>query len=528
MSGLPLPLMGWEAFKDRHEKDKRTIFDMPNKPMPARKRRLIAPDMPKDRDLYSVFHPGLDADTKAPWEDQPGSETRDSLYEHQEPTSSSSPNTHSGASTNEEASVSSDTIGNSADEDTTAIATTVETHVSDFIDLEDNEVKLLRLKFARLALDDNFHQFSRFPPEIRRLIWRHTWDHRTVMISRRILGTCDNTAKEIKFNDGTVDDARTIRDDHHFRNLSLWDPKGSSPGPYQGQYIITYTKSNCTPPISLWVCWESRHETMEHFGLALRLPGGVSSICFNFDLDILYWTLHSPLSAAFSRKDMSKLTRVSIPELAPAVPSFVELIPLWNPEPDRMKRQSEEDKRYKFEEFKYVWRLLRRWFPALREITIQPFHQCDCYAVTKKLEVPYPINIVDDLDYDIPDFDDFCESCFNIQESINRYFPTIGTSDGSAQDDVDRILDQEDILEPVYKAESIVIGTVPAAKSWEEDEEVIVNYLAIHDNEPRTSSTWDLEAETRNMDVVRRKCIAYTLEHAFGRQGYFEPPIFNM
>ncbi|KAI0602627.1 hypothetical protein F4775DRAFT_588192 [Biscogniauxia sp. FL1348] len=424
------------------------------------------------------------------------------------------------------------------DEDDTDSDATVDSDEHDeplLVDAEDESVTSLRLQFAKLnVLDAYFPQFNKLPPELRSMIWEASWEARNVLIDRHLIGTRNRETMVLENNGGNVPDARMLRSEHHLRNLCYWGDPGCSimnhirPDldfeDWMETCLVTLTRSTCKPPISLWVNHESRCQTLRKYERAFHLIHGYSTIYFNFEKDMLYFSLHSPLAAAFTRRDMSRLTRLSIPAIEPPLRSFIMMLGDWDISVPDIHRRDEEDNRYEYPEFKYVWRLMRCWFPALREINIQPFHECDCYNVTKRLNLHHPILINVDVAWDVDDYDDFCYSCFNIQDNIHATYPLMDISQSSGQDDFNRIMQREGILAPVHREETLVIGTYPPTRVGGERQKVIVNYVAIYNDGHE-----DLpEAERVDMDVVNRFSIARTLQHAFGQPDMYETTIFKM
>ncbi|KAI5921859.1 hypothetical protein F4810DRAFT_676220 [Camillea tinctor] len=398
---------------------------------------------------------------------------------------------------------------------------------------EDDETTSLRLQFDRLTLlDYKFPQFGKLPPEIRQMIWECTWEYRTVFVDRHIIGTDSREFYDLQYNDGYGDGGREMRGDFNFHILWRWGDPGlgdERPDPTWDTYLVTLTRSrSIKPPVSLWVNQESRRETLQKYSLAFRLAGGRSTIYFNFERDMLYFSLHSPLSAAFLQKDLSQLTRISIPELGPMVYSFAQRMEPWFLELTELPRRDADDDRYTYPEFKEVWILLRRWFPALREITVQPFYECDCYNVTRINNYGLPIRVEAHEMFDIPDFDDFCYSCFNIQDTVDHSYPPLDTSHRSIRNDINRIMDFEGISHPVHVEEILVIGNAPPTKRGQKDEDVVVRYYSVHDGEPDTYVPSTEEEEVVDWELVKRQMVAKTLQRAFGRPDVYDQVVLRM
>ncbi|KAI0010906.1 hypothetical protein F4779DRAFT_638262 [Xylariaceae sp. FL0662B] len=400
--------------------------------------------------------------------------------------------------------------------------------VSYLTPVEGPSIPQLEQQCDYMSIDgDFFPQFSRFPPEIRRMIWQHTWEHRLVSFTRRIIGTLDNQTNFMYFNDGNITGARQMRQ-KHVRNTQLawrFSQLGSQlPWNLQSHMafnIVTRTCLSrfCNPPVSLWVNGESRDETLRHFQPALGCALGQSTMYFNFNLDILDFPLHSPLSTAFSMGDLSRLRRLSIPELVPTLPSFKMLTGRWDDTPiySLRKTYGEIDESIYYAEFRKAWRLLRRSFPELREIYLTPFHQCKRYDSTKAIDHRGPLDIESYSDILLDEIDRNCHSCMNIQSGIStRFHPIgVGASRPSAQEEFNMVLDHHNIMAPVIKQRKISIGRAPRKHRNDRDEDVIVTYYGIHDAEAE-SAQLNLQARTIDWAAVRRQCIARTLERAFG------------
>lgn len=87
--------------------------------------------------------------------------------------------------------------------------------------------------------------------------------------------------------------------------------------------FVTRTWSRTQLPVSLFVNFESRSETLRHFGVSWSLYGGFSHVYFNFDLDVLRLPLHGSLSLNFEKIDLERLRRISIPESVPPFSHFI-------------------------------------------------------------------------------------------------------------------------------------------------------------------------------------------------------------
>ncbi|KAI1212694.1 uncharacterized protein F4807DRAFT_346276 [Annulohypoxylon truncatum] len=395
-----------------------------------------------------------------------------------------------------------------------------------------HDIQQSQQDLAQLSTDScaRFPQFRMLPPELRRQIWRETWEHRNVKLARRISLVAD--ARQ----EGQRDTDLIIFALHHSHvTRKHWDIREHesndclySQGPYAqvAPKIVTHTRSTTRPPVSLWVNRESRDETLMRFKLSLTLPvlcpynqirdkpSELSNIrtfvYFNFDLDRLVFPLHSPLSTAFSQLDLSRLRRISIPEWGPALPFFTKRI---GPN-DHMPRHllpkiDDEDQVVRYDEFKYVWRLLRKWFPSLREIHLDKFTECERYQTTSRRQEGTYSDLY--LTRGTPN----CDFCSNSQSAITRFFPRLGRKDQyGPQHDIDCILEGHGIIQPVFKKRTLTIGRVKGERG-KLYEKVTVTFWAIHDDDNH-SNVVDLRERGRDWASVRRQVVARTLERALG------------
>ncbi|KAI1140749.1 hypothetical protein F5Y05DRAFT_284939 [Hypoxylon sp. FL0543] len=360
-----------------------------------------------------------------------------------------------------------------------------------------------------------FHLFPKLAPELRLKIWRETWEHRNVALIRQPLDNPDSNTQVIEL----------LRLKHITITGYNWGVRYPNlisimHNKYSKEDLMTITNSMVKSPSSLWVNRESRAETLRHFKLALGTPdgcpnikamgnplsnvvGGLTNTYFNFNLDILVFTLHSPLSAAFSKADLSQLRRVSIPERAPVLPDFIKSPreALFIPELEIELENEQHETTY---EFRRVWRILRKFFPALREIRLEPFYSCQRYHSPKVHSSSR-----------LPDY--HCTSCSFIQKSLDRWFPRLHTdrfSTSYPQQDLDRMLDHHNIMRPLFKEEKLVIGTVPG-EGRGKGEDVTVTFRAIYDGE-ENPNILDLNQQRIDWDLVKRSCVIANLEHALG------------
>ncbi|KAI0885949.1 uncharacterized protein GGS22DRAFT_159420 [Annulohypoxylon maeteangense] len=370
-----------------------------------------------------------------------------------------------------------------------------------------------------------FPQFSRLPPELRFQIWRETWEHRDVNLTRGVgvfrLGEPYDDRREI--------DLYCYHLAHIRANQQHWDIQEHESHDCRylrlpTKFVVT-TRSTTRPPLSLWVNRESRRETLRHFELALMLPdrcpthtvpckhpGSRTFVFFNFDIDRLVFPLHHPLQTAFTQLDLSRLRRISIPELAPALPKFARHNSLLErPAPHILPEVDGEDEAVCYGEFKYVWRLLRQWFPSLREIHLDKFTDCERYGHSKENPVSEHRRKYGGYFNHGLHAIHRCHSCYKIHNSILRSFPKLGLGLGY---DMDCIFEGHDIVEPVFEKQTLIIGQVKSGQG-KKDENVTVTFWAIHDASDH-SSVFDLEKRGTDWAQVRRQVVAKTLEHALG------------
>lgn len=246
------------------------------------------------------------------------------------------------------------------------------------------------------------------------------------------------------------------------------------------------------------------------------------------------YPIHCPLSTSFWMADLRRLQKISIPELVPPLPDFYSQYGPWSddaiPYPDVFNH-----KEVVFHhEFELVWYLLRKFFPAMRDIRLEPFHSCDRYDSTSYSQLTDPMDL-EFSDEGLADADYTCHACFNLQTAIDSAFPLIGADPtqrvpddfNAIQSDTDRVLDSRGIMQPVYKEETIVIGITPPEREGQEGEKVTVTFRAIYD-EDQSSTVVDLLARRIDWDHVKRKCVARTLERAFGPPGVYDYMTYHM
>ncbi|OTA91341.1 hypothetical protein M434DRAFT_32789 [Hypoxylon sp. CO27-5] len=401
-----------------------------------------------------------------------------------------------------------------------------------------------------------FHQFSRFPLEIRLKIWRETWEHRKVGLTRKAICTRVPRLTRLIITHKTPAEMSTLYLKHIAATRRYWGVKRrDEPDSYQGLLMEddfhTRTSPTCKPPMSLWVNQESRRETAKHFEYTFILPdgyptrgymgdlwastscrGGWTCVLFNFDLDILAFPLHSPLSTAFSRTDLFRLRRVSFPELVPVLPEFVNHTGAFDQRLLELQPRPAMENPPKYPEFDRAWRFIQMCFPSLREIRLEPFYSCGRYSSTKAQPVRALGLVANDPNFDPSNVDRHCNSCMNIQNSARTRFRRVGIkrpADASTdylRCELDRMLDHYGIMEPIFKQEKLVIGTVPGAKEGEK-EEVTVTFQTIHEG-GESSDNLDLSKQKINWDYVKRKCVARSLLHSLGPPLSDEYMVYNI
>ncbi|KAI7785815.1 quinate permease [Diaporthe eres] len=204
--------------------------------------------------------------------------------------------------------------------------------------------------------------FSKLPCEIRALIWESTWEPREVKVKRYVEAhksdfDCDGTVKsrsrrrhrdkllhsnavmltewddspylrsigrdvtvaQQQATDGEEDDDDDEEDEkkklsHNAKKLANRPDKVQQK---DLQRIRTIATTATKPPATLFVNRESRDVTLRRYPLAFALPGGESRVYFNFALDTLVLSRHAQLDHAFAKVDLSRLQRISTPEVKP-------------------------------------------------------------------------------------------------------------------------------------------------------------------------------------------------------------------
>ncbi len=120
----------------------------------------------------------------------------------------------------------------------------------------------------------SFALFVQLPSEIRRMIWRYTWEPRVVVIRRGESGK-GSILSQIQYFAGQCRAEQA--------NARNWHLIG----------VTTYTHTQV--PSSFFVDYESRDETLRHYKLAFKLPLGRSQVYFRFGVDVPATPRHNVL-----------------------------------------------------------------------------------------------------------------------------------------------------------------------------------------------------------------------------------------
>ncbi|KAG6367407.1 hypothetical protein INS49_001596 [Diaporthe citri] len=200
--------------------------------------------------------------------------------------------------------------------------------------------------------------FSKLPCELRAQIWESTWEPREVKVKRYIDAqksdlNCAGSKIKIQSShrrhqdrllhsnavmltewdgspsvraigrDVTVaqQQATNEEEDEEKKKLSHNAKKlANRPDKIQQkdlQRVRTIATTATKPPATLFVNRESRYVTLRRYPLAFALPGGESRVNFNFALDTLVLSRHAQLPHTFTKADLSRLQRISVPEVKP-------------------------------------------------------------------------------------------------------------------------------------------------------------------------------------------------------------------
>lgn len=386
-------------------------------------------------------------------------------------------------------------------------------------------------RFQRLSCNDLFPQFSRLPPELRRLIWQHTWEHRVVTLARKLEGWTEGHLA-LGYVDWSIP---------YVESLALWTRAANArrirsqygvpvPPPtihdwlFSGPSFRTKTWSDAPLPVSLSVNRESRHETQLHFRVALGMERGHSRVYFNFDLDTLRLPLHTPLAMCFGREDLALLTRITVPELAPMLSPFARVTGPWD---EVMLRPSAKDVKKAprpeasgalHDEFRLVWTYLRRWFPNVREIGLERHDACNRWGTSgwRRSNLPHAEN--NRISISPQEMDRHCHSCRNLAKGIMRRFHRIGRIWGELPW-VEYVLDHYNIVGAVWRQDRVSIGTVrvPPRAGGRVYEDVVVTFWT-------TRKSGGVKREPD----LRLRCVARSLERFFGISSSYDYPVYSI
>ncbi|KUI57641.1 hypothetical protein VP1G_04923 [Cytospora mali] len=130
--------------------------------------------------------------------------------------------------------------------------------------------------------------FNTLPTEIKLKVYEMTWETRRVRISRK-----------------RVAQKRVGR--QWMKDLK----RGTANAPPNEEWVTT----SCTrPPVTLWVNYESRSETLKRYQLSFACPSeGTSHVYFNFDIDELEIPRHCRIRPAISREELARLRVLVVP-----------------------------------------------------------------------------------------------------------------------------------------------------------------------------------------------------------------------
>ncbi|KAK7917135.1 hypothetical protein PG985_010743 [Apiospora marii] len=334
---------------------------------------------------------------------------------------------------------------------------------------------------GRLDIEKTWPQFSRLPPELRRLVWQHTWEHRVVTISRRLSALRDRAVgvhthprdEPLASNATRLFKTRQTRTDHWGVDDSAYSQ--GSDDKANGRDFIASTTTDSKPPVSLFVNYESRHETLLHFQTAFALSGNKARIYFNFSLDSLKLPRHHPLGLCFEVNDLQKLTSITIPELFPILPLFKNRTGPYDFHKSPMLQNARvppvtDGTLAFYPEFDHAWQLLRWHFPNLREINLEPVSNCKLQNSAMSRLVPINLN----TSTNPYATDEWCTSCHNLQVGASRRFRQVGVNAPY----LESVFDACGFFgPPAYLRNKVVVGTVK--KKGRQDENVTVTFWSI-------------------------------------------------
>ncbi|KAK8102767.1 hypothetical protein PG984_015913 [Apiospora sp. TS-2023a] len=345
----------------------------------------------------------------------------------------------------------------------------------------DVDVNELAEMVGRLHIEKMWPQFSRLPPELRRLIWQHTWENRAVTIKRKVVDFKGGPQVPLDLREAPYTSHNATR---HYktslvrRDWGVLDPISDElSSRAHGKDFVTSTTTDSKPPVSLFVNHESRHETLLHFQTAFALDGSDAKVYYNFALDSLKLPRHHPLGLCFDINDLQKLTSITVPELFPNLTCFTRKVGPFDFHRSRMVLDAQippaaDDTVAYYPEFDRAWQLLRWRFPNLREINLEPVSDCKLHKVEEPLIPSRPIRIEHNP---WPEkIDQYCNSCENLRNGAVTRFPSVGLNTPY----LERVFDGYGFYgSPAYKRARVVVGIVK--KEGKKDEEVTVTFWRI-------------------------------------------------
>ncbi|KAI1876087.1 uncharacterized protein JN550_001583 [Neoarthrinium moseri] len=205
----------------------------------------------------------------------------------------------------------------------------------------------------------HFTIFSFLPTELQLKIWRETWEERVVTISRKYHGpnvsvTADATEEQLKGRH-----SRAIREQEPFADGDKL-------------LINTTTCSRATLSVTLWVSRQSRLETLRHYELCMGLPGGTTTVYFNFSLDTLRFPYSPLVPGSVQPRDLARVQKLAIPERCPYTSDFAQVV-------EKQRKLLEQDSDVAKENFQQIgarsFRVLNTVVPSLREIWLDHFYE---------------------------------------------------------------------------------------------------------------------------------------------------------
>lgn len=209
-------------------------------------------------------------------------------------------------------------------------------------------------------------EFGDLPPELRFIIYQHTWEPRRVPVGQRLMPTALVLAQ-------------------HPASLLI----GRRP---------TLSTSDARLPVTLWVYADSRKETLKHYRLAFASPDhGVSHIYFNPTLDTFLLEHHGPvdLEPQFHPSDLAQVQRLAVLDgFLPVFDNWIGHQPDWlfklfdlRGDQVRLLANLEDHEEYVSDEIKSHYgpalAAFQGIFPHLQEVDFLPMTSCSAWAETK-------------------------------------------------------------------------------------------------------------------------------------------------